>query len=63
MDLLLFIYPLIGVVSVLGMVVDHTVMFINGMPYNWVCHLQEDGHWRRGATIFVNVTHGNVKVE
>ena len=44
------IYPLIGVVSVLGIVVDHTKMFINGMQYDWVCQLQEDRHWRRVVT-------------
>ena len=39
MDLLLFmkmkIYPLIGVVSVLGMVVYHNRMFISVMQYDW----------------------------
>ena len=67
MDTLLFmkmkIYPLIGVVYVLGMVVDHNRIFIIGMQYDWVCQLQEDRHWRRGVTILVNVTHGNIKVE
>ena len=41
MNLLLFmkmkIYPLIVVISVLGMVVDHNRIFIIGMQYDWVC--------------------------
>ena len=52
MDTLLFlkmkIYLLIGVISVLGIVVDHNRMFITGIQYDWVCQLQEDRHWRRG---------------
>ena len=57
------IYPLIGVVSVLSMVVDHIRMCINGMQYDWVCQLQEGRHWRREVIILVHVNHFNVKIE